>query len=84
MNNQYAGKHSVAQQLDLLSKWLAESGLPEASLLVGAAALSARESGRSDLARAETQGRPRLRLVTPDTAANFARFSVRGAGGRNG
>jgi hypothetical protein len=83
MTNQYAGKHSIAQQLDLLSKWLAESGLPEASLLVGAAALSAREAGRSEAVAASTPGRPRLTLVPSGPPLDFGRFSARGLGGRN-
>ena len=42
----YAGKYGVEQQLKLLSKWLAETGFSEASMLVSAAAISVYEAMR--------------------------------------
>ena len=43
-STKYAGKYGVEQQLKLLSKWLAETGFSEASMLVSAAALSVYEA----------------------------------------
>lgn len=45
-SSNYAGKYGVEQQLRLLSKWLAERGFGEASMLVSAAALSVYEATR--------------------------------------
>lgn len=45
-STKYAGKYGVEQQLNLLSKWLAETGFGEASMLVSAAALSVYEAMR--------------------------------------
>ncbi len=45
-STKYDGKYGVEQQLKLLSKWLAETGFSEASILVSAAALSVYEATR--------------------------------------
>jgi hypothetical protein len=58
----YAGKYGVEQQLKLLSKWLAETGFGEASVLVSAAAISVYEATHKKPA-------PRLRHRTEPPAA---------------